>query len=171
MQNWLFGTGTTDGVDDGLTQEWRWRNVILDSRNESLLQDIYFSEFAYPLRGARFSERVGKNVILTNLEFRFPLIQYLQIGFPFPLTIGNILGHVFMDVGAAWDDSREFKNYALLQSKYGNNLSNDFSPWVRSVGYGIKLPIFLPWRIEAAYDWTESGLSKPQWYVSLGYDW
>ena len=52
-----------------------------------------------------------------------------------------------------------------------NNLSNDFSPWVRSVGYGIKLPIFLPWRIEAAYDWTESGLSKPQWYVSLGYDW
>ena len=171
MQNWLFGTGTTDGVDDGLTQEWRWRNVILDSRNESLLQDIYFSEFAYPLRGARFSERVGKNVILTNLEFRFPLIQYLQIGFPFPLTIGNILGHVFMDVGAAWDDSREFTNYALLQSKYGNNLSNDFSPWVRSVGYGIKLPIFLPWRIEAAYDWTESGLSKPQWYVSLGYDW
>ena len=112
-----------------------------------------------------------KNVILTNLEFRFPLIQYLQIGFPFPLTIGNILGHVFMDVGAAWDDSREFTNYALLQSKYGNNLSNDFSPWVRSVGYGIKLPIFLPWRIEAAYDWTESGLSKPQWYVSLGYDW
>ena len=171
MQNWLFGTGTTDGVDDGLTQEWRWRNVILDRRNESLLQDIYFSEFAYPLRGARFSERVGKNVILTNLEFRFPLIQYLQIGFPFPLTIGNILGHVFMDVGAAWDDSREFTNYALLQSKYGNNLSNDFSPWVRSVGYGIKLPIFLPWRIEAAYDWTESGLSKPQWYVSLGYDW
>ena len=101
----------------------------------------------------------------------FDLIQYLQIGFPFPMTIGNILGHVFMDVGAAWDNSREFTNYSLLQAKYGNNLSNDFSPWVRTVGYGIKLPIFLPWRIEAAYDWTESGLSKPQWYISLGYDW
>ena len=87
------------------------------------------------------------------------------------MTIGNILGHVFMDVGAAWDNSREFTNYSLLQAKYGNNLSNDFSPWVRTVGYGIKLPIFLPWRIEAAYDWTESGLSKPQWYISLGYDW
>ena len=67
---------------------------------------------------SRFSERVGKNVILTNLEFRFPLIQYLQIGFPFPMTIGNILGHVFMDVGAAWDNSREFTNYSLLQAKY-----------------------------------------------------
>ena len=171
MQNWIWGTGTTNGVDDGLTQEWRWRNVILDSQNESLLQDIYFSEFAYPLRGARFSERVGKNVILSNFEFRFPLIQYLQIGFPFPMTIGNILGHVFMDVGAAWDESREFTNYALLQSKYGSNISNNFSPWVRTVGYGIKLPIFLPWRIEAAYDWTDSGFSKPQWYISLGYDW
>ena len=171
MQNWLYGTGTTNGVDDGLTQEWRWRNVILDSQNESLLQDIYFSEFAYPLRGARFSERVGKNVLLTNLEFRFPLIQYLQIGFPFPITLGNIFGHIFMDVGAAWDDSREFTNSSLLQAKYGNNLSQDFSPWVRSVGYGIKLPIFLPWKIEAAYDWTDKGFSKPQWYISLGLDW
>ena len=171
MQNWLWGTGTTDGVDDGLSQEWRWRNVILDSQNESMLQDIYFSEFAYPLRGARFSERVGKNVLLANLEFRFPLIQYLQIGFPFPLTIGNILGHVFMDIGAAWDGGREFSELSTLKSKYGNNISNEFTPWVRSVGYGIKIPIYLPWRIEAAYDWTEKGLSKPQWYVSIGYDW
>ncbi|GIS56971.1 MAG: hypothetical protein CM1200mP1_09090 [Candidatus Neomarinimicrobiota bacterium] len=82
MQNWLLGTGITNGVDDGDTNESRWRNVILDSQNQSLLQDIYFSEFAYPLRGARFSERFGTNVALANLEFRFPLIQYLQIGFP-----------------------------------------------------------------------------------------
>ena len=70
------------------------------------------------------------------------------------MTIGNILGHVFMDVGAAWDNSREFTNYSLLQAKYGNNLSDDFSPWVRTVGYGIKLPIFLPWRIEAATEFA-----------------
>ena len=171
MQNWLFGTGTTDGVYDGDTNESRWRNVILDSQNQSLLQDIYFSEFAYPLRGARFSERFGTNVLLTNLEFRFPLIQYLQIGFPFKMTLGNILGHVFMDFGAAWDDKREFTNFEFLQAKYGNNLPDKFSPWVRSIGYGIKLPIYMLWRIEAAYDWTDSGFGKPQWYLSIGYDW
>ena len=109
MQNWLLGTGSTNGVNDGDTNEARWRNVILDSQNKSLLQDIYFSEFAYPLRGARFSERFGTNVALANLEFRFPLIQYLQVGFPFKMTLGNILGHVFMDIGAAWDDKREFE--------------------------------------------------------------
>ena len=171
MQNWLLGTGSTNGVNDGDTNEARWRNVILDSQNKSLLQDIYFSEFAYPLRGARFSERFGTNVALANLEFRFPLIQYLQVGFPFKMTLGNILGHVFMDIGAAWDDKREFEDFAYLQAKYGNNLPDKFSPWVRSVGYGIKLPIFMLWRIEAAYDWTDSGFSKPQWYLSIGYDW
>ena len=41
MQNWLLGTGTTNGANDGDTNEARWRNVILDSENNSLLQDIY----------------------------------------------------------------------------------------------------------------------------------
>jgi len=171
MQNWLLGTGVTDGAKDSDTNEARWRNVILDSENQSLLQDIYFSEFAYPLRGARFSERFGTNVMLANFEFRFPLIQYLALGFPFKMVLGNIRGHVFMDVGAAWDDQREFSDFAFLQAKYGNDLPDKFSPWVRSIGYGIKLPIFMMWRIEAAYDWTDSGLSKPQWYLSIGYDW
>ena len=75
------------------------------------------------------------------------------IDFSLPLIIGETLSNF------------------ILSAKYGNNLSNDFSPWVRTVGYGIKLPIFLPWRIEAAYDWNEKGFSKPQWYVSLGLDW
>jgi Tol biopolymer transport system component len=171
MQNWLLGTGTTNGSNDGDTNEARWRNVILDSQNNSLLQDIYFSEFAYPLRGARFSERFGTNVLLANLEFRFPLIQYLALGFPLKMVLGNIRGHVFMDIGAAWDDKREFTDFAYLQTKYGNNLPDKFSPWVRSIGYGIKLPIFTLWRIEAAYDWDDDGFSKPQWYLSIGYDW
>ena len=72
MQNWLLGSGSTNGAKDSDTNEARWRNVILDSQNNTLLQDIYFSEFAYPLRGARFSERFGTNVVLANLEFRFP---------------------------------------------------------------------------------------------------
>mgnify|MGYP003307600144 FL=1 len=171
MQKWLLGSGTTDGAKDSDTNEARWRNVILDSQNNTLLQDIYFSEFAYPLRGARFSERFGTNVVLANLEFRFPLIQYLALGFPFKMVLGNINGHVFMDIGAAWDDRREFSDFTFLQAKYGNDLPDKFSPWVRSIGYGIKLPIFMMWRIEAAYDWTDSGLSKPQWYLSIGYDW
>lgn len=171
MPNWIFGTGSTNGVDDETSGETRWRNVILDSNNNTLLQDIYFSEFAYPLRGARYSERFGTNVFLANFEFRFPFIQYFQLGFPMKVIFGNIRGHIFMDIGAAWDDRREFSDFAYLQAKYGNNLPDKFSPWVRSIGYGIKIPFIYLLRIEAAYDWTDSGFSKPQWYLSLGYDW
>ena len=163
MQNWMAGSGTTDGIEDGS----RSRYGFLDSNNESLLQDLYLSELVWPMRGARYGERYGTNVLLMNFEYRFPLIKYLVTG---PLVLGNILGHIFVDVGAAWDDPKEFTDISALRNKYGD-VSSSFSPWVRSIGYGIKLPIILPWRIEAAYDWTESGFSKPQWYISIGFDW
>ena len=156
---------------DSDTGEARWRNVILDSQNKTLLQDIYFSEYAFPMRGARYSERFGTNVFLTNLEFRFPFIQYFQLGFPLKMVLGNIRGHIFMDIGAAWDDKREFSDRAYLQTKYGQNISDDFSPWIKSIGYGIKVPFFVLLRVEAAYDWTDTGFGKPQWYISMGYDW
>ena len=93
MQNWMAGSGTTDGIEDGS----RSRYGFLDSNNESLLQDLYLSELVWPMRGARYGERYGTNVLLMNFEYRFPLIKYLVTG---PLVLGNILGHIFVDVGA-----------------------------------------------------------------------
>ena len=87
------------------------------------------------------------------------------------MVLGNIRGHIFMDIGAAWDDKREFSDRAYLQTKYGQNISDDFSPWIKSIGYGIKVPFFVLLRVEAAYDWTDTGFGKPQWYISMGYDW
>ena len=42
IQNWIWGTGTTNGMKDGETGESRWRNVILDSRNNTLLSGYIF---------------------------------------------------------------------------------------------------------------------------------
>lgn len=171
MQNWLWGSGETDGESDEDTGNIRWRDVILNSQNKTLLQDIYFSEYATPLRGARYSERFGSNVFLANLEFRFPFIDYFQLGFPIKLIFGNIRGHLFMDIGAAWDNPREFNSRERLVKKYGTNISSSFSPWVQTFGYGIKIPFYFLWRIEAAYDVLPNKFSKPQWYLSIGYDW
>lgn len=44
--------------------------------------DIFFSEFVTPLRGARYYEAEGSRYLLANMEFRFPLIQFLGLGFP-----------------------------------------------------------------------------------------
>lgn len=171
MQNWLWGSGETEGENDEKTGDVRWRNIILESQNKTLLQDIYFSEYAMPLRGARYSERFGSNVFLANLEFRFPFIEYFQLGFPIRLIFGNIRGHLFMDIGAAWDNPREFRSHKRLVDKYGTGISESFSPWVQTFGYGIKIPFYFLWRIEAAYDKLPNKFSKPQWYLSIGYDW
>ena len=161
----LAGGGETNGkLDSG-----QYRNVILDTSNTSLIQDIYFTEYAFPIRGARFAERFGSNTILTNIEIRFPFINYLALGFPLKVIFGNIRGHAFMDIGAAYDDGKYSQKtwpigYGQPQTKY--------SPWVATLGLGTKINLgYFLLRIEAAWDKNPNGYSKPQWYFSLGPDW
>ncbi|MFQ6604923.1 MAG: peptidase MA family metallohydrolase [Fidelibacterota bacterium] len=164
---WLFGRGETEGEKD----DSQYRRVILDSDSETLLEDIYFSRYATPVRGMRYAERSGTNVFLTNLEFRFPFINYLALGFPFKAIFGNIRGHAFFDIGAAWDDPEEFSNNQLLQQKYGT-ISPQATPTVRGFGLGMKINMgYFLLRIDTAWDVNPGGgYSRPQYYFSLGPD-
>ena len=69
----LGGRGETNGEKD----TGNFREVLTDTSNSTLIHDIYFTEYAWPLRGARFGERFGNNTALFNLEVRFPFINYL----------------------------------------------------------------------------------------------
>lgn len=166
---WLFGLGETDGKKD----RSQYGEVVLDTTNESLLEDIYFTEYATPLRGSRYAERFGTNVVLANFEFRFPFINYLALGFPLKAIFGNIRGHAFLDVGAAWDKKEEFSDLQVLQKKYSGRLPPGSSPFVTNFGLGVK--IFLGYfllRIDTAWDVNpDGGYSRPQYIFSLGPDW
>ena len=163
----LTGGGETNGVEDDNI----FRDVILDTSNATLIHDIYFTEYAWPLRGARFAERFGNTTSLFNIEVRFPFINYLALGFPLKMIFGNIRGHAFLDVGAAWDSSNEFSTNKW-PDRYGNNVSGNYSPWVSTAGLGTKINLgYFLLKIEMAWDRNESGYSKPQWYFSLGPDW
>ena len=72
----LTGGGETNGVEDDNI----FRDVILDTSNATLIHDIYFTEYAWPLRGARFAERFGNTTSLFNIEVRFPFTNYLALG-------------------------------------------------------------------------------------------
>ncbi|MFQ5510436.1 MAG: hypothetical protein ACE5EO_01180 [Candidatus Krumholzibacteriia bacterium] len=63
------------------------------------------------LRGFDYLEFEGSRLGLASIEYRFPLIDELIIGFPGRWGFGNIGGSAFFDVGAAWDgsDIRVFK--------------------------------------------------------------
>jgi outer membrane protein assembly factor BamA len=65
-------------------------------------KDLFFARFPFPLRGYKYYEFYGRNYFLTNLEFRFPFIDYLAFGWPLPMALGNINGVIFTDIGSAW---------------------------------------------------------------------
>ena len=164
----IGGHGETNGEEDLGT----WREVLLDTTNQSLLHDIYFTEYVFPVRGARYAERFGKNALLMNFEIRFPFINYLALGFPLKMVFGNIRGHAFLDVGAAWDDANEFTDVTLLKNKYGPSSPDTMKPWVTTFGVGTKINLgYFLLRIDAAWDVNHNSYSKPQWYFSLGPDW
>ena len=162
----LSGGGETNGVEDVSN----FREVLLDSSNETLIHDLYFTEYAWPLRGARFAERFGNNTALFNMEIRFPFINYLALGFPLKMIFGNIRGHAFVDVGSAWDSLSEFES-SDWPIRYGIQ-NNTYSPWITTAGLGTKINLgYFLLKIETAWDKNKNGYSKPQWYFSLGPDW
>ena len=164
----FYSDTQTEGRDDsGLYAE-----RILDYDNSTILEDVFFTEYVFPVRGSRYRERTGENVAVANLEFRFPFINYVDVSFPARIRFGNIFGHLFLDVGAAWDDSEEFDDSSLVRQKYNLN-SEDASPIISTFGLGMK--IFTPWalvRLDTAWDRYPNGdYSKPQYILSIGYDW
>ncbi len=147
LQNWIFGTGETDGEDDNS----RYRSDILDGEND--LFDVFFSEFVMPVRGRRYMEQVGSNVALANFEFRFPFL--LAMGVPEKFVISNLGTHLFLDIGTAWDEGADFNKNTIA-----------------GFGWGMKINLgYFLLRIDSAWDINESGYSKPQYYFSLGTDW
>jgi len=158
----------TEGKDDSGFYAER----VLEYDNSSILEDVYFSEYVFPVRGSRYRERTGENVAVANFEFRFPFVNYVDVSFPAKIRFGNIFGHLFVDVGAAWDSSEEFDDSALIRDKYG--LSDpEASPIISTFGIGMKM--FTPWallRLDTAWDRYPNGdYSKPQYILSVGYDW
>ena len=164
----IFSDTQTEGRDDSGFYAER----VLEYDNSSLLEDIYFSEYVFPVRGSRYRERTGENVAVANFEFRFPFVNYVDVSFPARIRFGNIFGHIFVDVGAAWDSSDEFSNSALVREKYG--LSDPEASAIIST-FGIGMKMFTPWallRLDTAWDRYPNGdYSKPQYILSIGYDW
>ncbi|MFQ6675286.1 MAG: peptidase MA family metallohydrolase [Fidelibacterota bacterium] len=160
-ENWILGRGETDGVPD----RSRFNNDIrLNTDSSDYLKDLYFSIFVLPVRGSRLVERWGTNVLLTNVEFRFPFVNYLALGFPLKVIFGNIHGVAFADVGMAWDDRLTI----VTRTETGEKKFDDLI-----AGYGLGVRINLGYtilRIDSAWDYTLRGSSKPQYYLSLGTD-
>jgi hypothetical protein len=89
------------------------------------------------LRGyPRYYYVVGTRAWLVNLEWRFPLTNYLTIGFPFgPARFPGIQGALFADLGRAWSAS-----------------SHDRGT-LGSTGLGFRFPIASPLVLRLDWGW------------------
>ena len=130
----------------------------------SNLEDIYFSTFELPMRGAYYYERVGNRFVLNNLEFRFPLIKYFILGWPLPIGFQNIRGAMFTDVGAAWYDD----NFRGIDATgRGKPALQDL---FLGYGFGARMNLgFLLLRFDVA--WSSdlaNSTNGPYYYFSLG---
>ena len=129
------------------------------------IEDIFFSEFIMPLRGAAYYEQTGTRFGLFNFEFRFPMIPFVQLGFP-PIALGNIQGVFFTDVGSAWSNSRTWRGINV--SPGGVTQLNDL---LSGFGFGTRI-FFLGflWKIDMAWRYDGVHTSTPIYYWSLGAD-
>jgi Tol biopolymer transport system component len=135
-----------------------------------MMDDIYFSSFETPLRGANYYEKVGTRFMLTNLEFRFPLVRYFILGWPLPIGFQDIRGVLFSDIGTAWNKDDAFKPATTTAN--GLLQLQDLM-----MGYGIgmrtNLGIFIlmvdvAWTTDLTPETTKK--SKAKYYLSLGVD-
>jgi outer membrane protein assembly factor BamA len=127
-------------------------------------EELYFSEYLMPLRGAMISQRVGAHALLFNFEARLPFLLYY---FPTIKYFGQINGVIFLDAGVAWDDDYpEFFD----ESSWEINSENG---WNMSLGFGPRF-IFLgmPWQLDYAWELNphKGIISDRKWYLTIGLD-
>jgi len=101
------------------------------------------------IRGYEFRTLVGDRAFFSNLEWRFPLIDYLAIpGFAFQ----QIRGVLFLDVGGAW--------YSDVESfQFWDGEENKLADGVSSYGWGFSLNLFglaMNWDFVRQWDFSET---------------
>ncbi|MBN2104344.1 PD40 domain-containing protein [bacterium] len=131
----------------------------------SMEELFFFSSFETPLRGFRYYEMIGTRFMLANVEFRFPLIRYLILGWPLPLGFQNVRGVLFTDLGSAWDVNKAWK--PVSRTYMGDLKLNDLKA---GFGFGFRLNMgFLLIRYDAAWNTNIDNTSnKPMHYFTLG---
>lgn len=100
----------------------------------------------------------GMRKALISTEFRFPLIDNLSFAFPLPIRIQGVRGSAFIDLGAVWDEEKDFQFW------HKNHLKNS----VMGVGFGPRLNMgFFILKFDIAWQTDLYNASKPRYYLWL----
>ncbi len=126
--------------------------------------DLYqfYTSYADILRGWDYSTLNGTRYGVASLEFRYPILNYLSLAAPIPMTLTRGRGVIFTDLGFVSDDLSTFKG----ASTDGGYRLNDLK---MSIGTGFRLNVgFFVLKTDIAWRTDLSSISqKPEYYFTL----
>ncbi|GAB3942582.1 hypothetical protein GCM10028805_07320 [Spirosoma harenae] len=176
MENWI---GTKQA-----TQEAVASNPLIvpnTMRNEVPYdyRDVFFLDFAAPLRGFRQGKLTGNSYMLFNAELRVPLIRYLYRGNITSNFLRNLQLVAFSDIGTAWTGNGPFSQQNSLNTEVVGGypipfraiVTNFKNPFLIGYGAGARTMIF-GYFVKFDYAWglEDKTVGKPIAYLTLGYD-
>lgn len=182
---WRLGLGYAPDIEEGGTL---YTNVNMEgrlyvplTRRSELALRLYgaYSDGNAPtiyafggfdsFRGVPARSVPGNRVVFSNIEWRFPLIDYL--GMPF-LQLANVRGRLFVDVGAGW--------YVLDGEKYnylglpGFDFMEDgrLKDGLSSYGFGFSFNLLgIPMHFDYSKFWDFEDTISDKWEVDFWLGW
>lgn len=126
------------------------------------IPSLYFAEWDIPLRGYGYLQFKGKKDMMGSLELRYPFIESLKFGFPFP-EFHYVMGVLFADAGGAWTGG-DWRDQMGMGLGWGlrMNLGAFILRW--SEAWPMWVPGGAPGNVQPTH------LSSPTQYWSLGAD-
>lgn len=102
----------------------------------------------------RFPNLLGNKMALMNMEYRFPFVDALIIGWPGRWGIGGVQGAAFFDAGAAWTDE--------IKLTRGDGALLRLDELRANIGFGIRtnigyIPLKFDWAWKTDLSRVESG--------------
>lgn len=119
----------------------------------------------YTVRGFDYGALEGTNAAFANLEFRFPLIETLELGWPLPLGFQGVRGAVFFDVGTAWSENDRFRAFSSRGGRHLDDLRAAYG-FAASLNVGFAA---LRWDLARRTD-LQRNLGEWQGSISFGGD-
>ncbi|MHC2992916.1 WD-40-like repeat-containing protein [Pontibacter sp. HJ8] len=170
MDNWLFASEDDEADPNAVTV-----------RSPA---DLFYLEYATPLRGFNFNTRRGFKYLLGNLELRVPIVQYLYNA---PVPSGffrNLQLIAFADAGSAYNGSNPFTgnnsiNTRVIGGRIDQTSTNPFeitvinyrNPFLLGYGFGARTTLFGVYgKLDVAWSEEDNARKGPKFYVTLGYD-
>ncbi|QKZ15343.1 hypothetical protein [Spirosoma sp. KUDC1026] len=142
-------------------------------------RDVFFLDFAAPLRGFRQGKLTGNSYMLFNAELRLPFIQYLYKGNITSNFLRNLQLVAFTDIGTAWAGTGPFSQQNSLNTEIVGGGSIPFravvtnfkNPFLIGYGAGVRTTLF-GYFVKLDYAWglEDKVVNSPIAYLTLGYD-